>query len=55
VLRGGNDVAREAACFVAGGHSIDDPEPKYGMAVTGWSTRTGCCATTRPWPVCRSR
>ncbi|MCY7365684.1 MAG: selenide, water dikinase SelD, partial [Frankiaceae bacterium] len=35
VLRGGNDVARQAACFVAGGHSIDDPEPKYGMAVTG--------------------
>jgi selenide,water dikinase len=35
VLRGGNDVAREAQCFVAGGHSIDDPEPKYGMAVTG--------------------
>jgi selenide,water dikinase len=35
VLRGGLDVAREAACPVAGGHSIDDPEPKYGMAVTG--------------------
>lgn len=35
VLRGGNDVAREARCLVAGGHSIDDPEPKYGMAVTG--------------------
>ena len=35
VLRGGNDVAKQAACFVAGGHSIDDPEPKYGMAVTG--------------------
>jgi len=35
VLRGGHDVAGEAACFVAGGHSIDDPEPKYGMAVTG--------------------
>jgi selenide,water dikinase len=35
VLRGGSDVAREAGCFVAGGHSIDDPEPKYGMAVTG--------------------
>jgi selenide,water dikinase len=35
VLRGGYDVAREAGCFVAGGHSIDDPEPKYGMAVTG--------------------
>src|SRR6195952_4109779 len=35
VLRGGLDVAREAECFVGGGHSIDDPEPKYGMAVTG--------------------
>jgi selenide, water dikinase len=35
VLRGGMDVGRAARCFVAGGHSIDDPEPKYGMAVTG--------------------
>ena len=35
VLRGGLDVARSAGCHVAGGHSIDDPEPKYGMAVTG--------------------
>jgi selenide,water dikinase len=35
VLRGGLDVARTASCYVAGGHSIDDPEPKYGMAVTG--------------------
>jgi selenide, water dikinase len=35
VLRGGQDAAREARCHVAGGHSIDDPEPKYGMAVTG--------------------
>jgi selenide, water dikinase len=35
VLRGGLDVARTASCHVAGGHSIDDPEPKYGMAVTG--------------------
>jgi selenide,water dikinase len=35
VLRGGLDVAREAGCPVAGGHSIDDPEPKYGLAVTG--------------------
>jgi selenide, water dikinase len=35
VLRGGSDVAREAGCQVGGGHSIDDPEPKYGMAVTG--------------------
>ncbi len=35
VLRGGMDVAREAEVHVAGGQSIDDPEPKYGMAVTG--------------------
>jgi selenide,water dikinase len=35
VLRGGRDVARLAGCHVAGGHSTDDPEPKYGMSVTG--------------------
>ncbi len=35
VLRGGLDVAALAGCPVAGGHSIDDLEPKYGMAVTG--------------------
>ncbi len=35
VLRGGLDVATQAGCPVAGGHSVDDPEPKYGMAVTG--------------------
>jgi selenide,water dikinase len=35
VLRGGLAIARAAGCHVAGGHSIDDPEPKYGMAVTG--------------------
>ena len=35
VLRGGLDVGHAAQCHIAGGHSIDDPEPKYGMAVTG--------------------
>jgi selenide, water dikinase len=35
VLRGGAEVCRAAGCHVGGGHSIDDPEPKYGMAVTG--------------------
>jgi selenide,water dikinase len=35
VLRGGADAAAEAGAPVLGGHSIDDPEPKYGMAVTG--------------------
>jgi len=35
ILRGGNDKAGEAGISVVGGHSIDDAEPKYGMAVTG--------------------
>jgi selenide, water dikinase len=35
ILRGGSDAAAEAGAPVMGGHSIDDPEPKYGMAVTG--------------------
>jgi selenide, water dikinase len=35
VLRGGALVAAEAGCFVAGGHTIDDPVPKYGLAVVG--------------------
>jgi selenide,water dikinase len=35
VLRGGLDVAAKAGVPLAGGHSVDDPEPKYGVAVTG--------------------
>jgi selenide, water dikinase len=35
VLRGGLEIAAQAGCFVAGGHTIDDPVPKYGMAVVG--------------------
>jgi selenide,water dikinase len=35
ILRGGADKAREAGIPVAGGHTVDCPEPKYGMAVTG--------------------
>jgi selenide,water dikinase len=35
VLRGGAEVAAAAGCLVAGGHTIDDPVPKYGMAVVG--------------------
>src|SRR4051794_33987707 len=31
VLRGGLDIAREAGCHVAGGHSVDAPEPMYGI------------------------
>ena len=35
VLRGAADVARDAGAFVLGGHSIDDPEPKFGMVAIG--------------------
>ena len=35
VLAGGADVGRACGFAVAGGHSIDDPEPKYGLAVVG--------------------
>lgn len=35
ILRGGAEKAAEAGVSIIGGHSIDDREPKYGMAVTG--------------------
>ena len=35
ILRGGHDAVVAAGASVVGGHSIDDPEPKYGLAVTG--------------------
>ncbi len=35
ILRGGAEKAREAGAPIIGGHSIDDPEPKYGLVVTG--------------------
>lgn len=35
ILRGGAEKVREAGAVLAGGHTITDPEPKYGLAVTG--------------------
>lgn len=35
VLEGAGVVCREAGVTIVGGHSVDDPEPKYGLAVTG--------------------
>ena len=35
ILRGGSEAAALAGAPILGGHSIEDPEPKYGMAVTG--------------------
>ncbi len=36
ILRGGADKCTEAGVTIIGGHTIDDPEPKYGLAVTGF-------------------
>jgi len=38
ILKGGASKAREAGVLVVGGHTVDDKEPKYGMAVTGTVT-----------------
>jgi len=35
IVRGGGDIALEAGIAVIGGHSVDDPEPKFGMCVIG--------------------
>ena len=35
VIEGGRDAVAEAGAAIVGGHSVDDPEPKYGLAVTG--------------------
>lgn len=35
ILRGGSDKAAEVDCAIIGGHSIRNPEPIYGLAVTG--------------------
>ena len=35
ILKGGASKAQEAGVLIAGGHTVDDKEPKYGLAVTG--------------------
>ena len=46
ILRGGADAAAAAGAAVVGGHSIDDREPKYGMAVTGDRASRRSCSPT---------
>jgi selenide, water dikinase len=50
ILRGGADKCAEAGVTILGGHTIDDPEPKYGLAVTGFvhPKRIITNATARP-------
>ena len=38
ILKGGYSKAEEASCLIVGGHTVDDEEPKYGMAVVGTIT-----------------
>jgi len=38
ILRGGAEKVAEAGAIIAGGHSVNDREPKYGLAVTGLVT-----------------
>jgi selenide,water dikinase len=35
ILKGGQSKAQEAGCFIIGGHTVDDREPKYGLAAVG--------------------
>lgn len=48
IMRGGYDKVREAGAIIAGGHTIEDDEPKYGLCVTGYLhpdavlTNSGC-------------
>mgnify|MGYP006291768977 CR=1 FL=1 len=36
IMRGGADKVKEAGGVLAGGHTVDDKEPKYGLSVTGF-------------------
>lgn len=49
VLRGSAETVREAGAIVAGGHTVDDDEPKFGLAVLGWvhPDRVGTKAAAR--------
>ena len=50
VLAGGEDAARACGFVVGGGHTVDDPEPKYGMAVVGEVNPSRMLTNTRLRP-----
>jgi selenide,water dikinase len=52
VLDGGSDACAEAGVAIVGGHSVDDPEPKYGLAVTGIVDPGRVVRTTGAQPGC---
>lgn len=53
ILRGGAEKVRESGAVIAGGHSIQDPEPKYGLVAIGITTAQGLMtkANARPGDV----
>ena len=48
IFAGASAKVREAGGVLAGGHTIRDPEPKYGLAVTGAAHRIGCFVRVAP-------
>jgi selenide,water dikinase len=50
IFRGGHDKAREAGCAIAGGHTVLDPELKYGLCVIGAVPPQGGLAQTGAKP-----
>jgi selenide,water dikinase len=52
VVDGGSDACAEAGVAIVGGHSVDDPEPKYGLAVTGIVDPDRVVRTTGAQPGC---
>jgi len=47
IFRGGRDKAAEAGCAIAGGHTVLDPELKYGLCVLGSVEETAVLSQTR--------
>jgi selenide, water dikinase len=52
VIEGGGDACAEAGVAVVGGHSVDDPEPKFGLAVTGTIAPNAAVRTRGAPPGC---
>lgn len=50
ILRGGAEKVREAGAVIAGGHTVTDREPKYGLAVTGMADPAGLMTKGGAWP-----
>jgi selenide,water dikinase len=53
VIEGGGDACVEAGVAVVGGHSVDDPEPKFGLAVTGTVAPDAVVRTSGTFPGCQ--